>query len=231
MKDERFIELIRVLDATFGEHDRAGLATGQTGKRLLQALGDLPGVDLSDELRERVTRCVQDQGANVRATLKDVYMFPQRVGEYAPWVEMPWPVPNLPECLFQIKMVDGKVYAQQVDGPDFIASVYAALEDEAGQLGLKPNMERSHVTLVNSDEVARIGADHVAAAVAASNSPFPLQVKGVMTTVSRDWPVFSTCAVVKVNSEQLACFMAGFPQVRLKSYHVTFAQKPRALSL
>jgi hypothetical protein len=186
---------------------------------------------LSPELRARIEACVQDQKDNVRASLKDVYMFPQRVGEYTPFVPVPWDVPELPECQFKIKLVDGKVYAQQVTGPSFGLQVFEALEREAAELKLQPIVEPAHVTLVNSDEVAQVGLDRVLAAIEQFNARFGLQVGQVMTTVSRDWVVFADCAVVKVTSPELEKFAALFPEIRAKSHHVTFGQRPRALKL
>jgi hypothetical protein len=232
MNDQQFIELIRVLDATFGEHDRQGLATGQTGKRLLAALSKFPGTDLSPDLRARIAVCIADQADNVRATLKDVYMFPKRVGEYSPWMHMPWQVPEVAECQFGIKLVDGKVYAEQIGGPAFTTQVYSAFANEMKDLKLEPNAESPHVTLLNSDEVARLGMPRVLQTLEHfCDANFHLRIDGVMTTLSRDWPVFAECAVVKVSCPALEAFVSHFPEIRAKSHHVTFANRRRALKL
>jgi hypothetical protein len=238
MNDQQFLELVRTLDATLGQFDHQGLANGQTARSIITALCPLDAVNLSAALCDRIQTLLGDKGANVRGSLKDVYMFPQRAGEYDPWTDLGLQCPT-PNCRFTIRFVDGKVYAQQTSGENFTAQVFASLahEPEIVSRGLQVNPVVPHVTLMNSDEVVKLGAGAVEARLRDAgllDHEFAVEVSKVLSTVSRDWPVFSACAVAQVSSPELERFMALFqdsPDFKRKSCHVTFAQTPRAIAL
>jgi hypothetical protein len=240
--DLEFLELARVLDATLGRYNHPGLVNGKTGQKVLQFLASCGCFDLSSELQERVSRCLQDDAANVRATLKDVYMFPRRLNDYPPWeplvgigTSIDFPVlAHIPDARFQLQVYDHKIYAVQVEGENAAETLCGFVFGH--DKSMSPPTGPVHVTVVNSDVLALLDPEQYQPLLARFQSPFPVEIKDIKSTV--DYVVFSRCVVAIVTCPEIEEFLLQFSllfeepvrsTVRSKSLHLTFAQKPRAL--
>jgi hypothetical protein len=244
-----FQELVRTLDATLDGVNPAGRSNGQNALAIMRWLYRFPGMaarlspEFEQVLCEHAMTAVPDRTSNVRLPVKHCLVWPRAVGEYPPWSELP----GVDETrlaatrevadkyvAFQITVVDNKVYALYVDtdAGNIVDGFYAACGLRAPWV---KNDEGYHVTLVNSDVVARIGVERVRAFVDKhGGAPFTLTTGAVKCTFSEDWPRFGWCAVVQVQSPHMAVFLGAFNATFGTSLHpsphVTFAMVPRDLT-
>lgn len=245
--DFRIQELARVIDATLGNVNPGGLATGQNAHAVLRFLRDFPNMErfVSGEFYQLMraeldVARAEDATINVRAAVKRCMTYPRK--GYAPW--------NIVACteeqcttmrraaegaVFRIEIVDGKVYAVCKSQPTLTRRLYDAAIDTRDSR-MECNDEACHITLVNSDVVACAGEGAIRELIAA-NAPdafaIALPTGQIKTTFSEDWSRFSECAVVDVHSQVIDGFLAAFNErfgTSLRpAMHVTFAVTPRDL--
>jgi hypothetical protein len=103
---------------------------------------------------------------------------------------------------------------------------------------LIPNPEAPHVTLINSNVVAKLDRAALSRFVDAWTSEegadgLPFRVTGVKTTISKDWCPFARCFVASIECDGLARFVERFnltfAQTIKVSTNITFAILPRSL--
>ncbi len=234
-------ELIRILDATLWSvgNEKNG-HSGYNAVKIIQFLAAWEGMEqyVSPELFQLMRDCKM-AGENVRGPVKQILTYPRK--GYAPWQETKVREDVLQEIAkttediaFSLQIVHGKLYA--VSEKSLPAVVYRILQDQQPDIvaGLSPNIEASHITLVNSNEVDRIGLDKVQDFVEQfAGKRITIRTGKIAWTFSEDWSRFGKCVVIKITSETLDEILTRFNTVfgtSLKpSPHVTFAIASRDL--
>ncbi|SNW62450.1 Hypothetical protein ORPV_546 [Orpheovirus IHUMI-LCC2] len=238
---EKVQELMRVLDATLYEVNKDGAPNGQNSILISKFLLSFPGMKeyvgdkyydcVDNNIKAAEEKIEKDKNANVREQTKNMWMYPNY--KYDPWnvleVDNEVKKEELQSIKFKIEFVDGKVYAKAEE--HFTSKAFDLYKHYL--TGLVPNVETSHITLVNSNVVYKLGNDKVQNFVNNYMEEFTVTVGDVKHTVSRDWARFSVCYVLEVASEYVNKFLSDFNEefkTNIKpSPHVTFAIKPRTL--
>ena len=246
--DEFFQEICRVVDASLSVLYPENLCTGQNGLKVIREASTffrLDNIQLSPEFDEVVkdvvrNTIIEDETTNVRGPVKKVYMYPKYT--FDPWVEH-----QLTEQLeqqvsetvsnfdFKLSLTDGKVYAltSNTEGKTLTEKVFELVGGEVDMVGCKPNAETTHLTIINSDVVAKIGQDKVQTFLDNYSTTFTVNFNGIKSTLSRDWPVFSQCYVLSLKAEYISTFVDKFNEqfelTKVPSIHLTFASKPRSV--
>lgn len=229
--DSKFQELARILDATLAEVNPEGLPNGQNAFRIIRFLREFPG--MVDVLSPEFIKHIDQQlgYANVRREVKSIYTYPE--SGYAPWSIVLTETEKLSKAnsiiekkIFTPSIVKGKVY---LISDNVVDELFQLFKHDS----FVKNPENSHITLVNSDVVARIGEDVVKQYINDTKPIFKLSSGLVKSTYSRDWPVFSECRVLEVGSKELSewiiKFNLHFKTSITPSTHITFAVIPRSL--
>lgn len=226
--------------------------TGWTALRIMQAMmiehqwaSQLPP-EYHDWAVKQMADCKYPN--NVRATVKRLWMWPQQ--GYLPWRDVP--VDSAPgkvvreACagiiqdgvLYGLRLVDGKLYWTMTG---FVHALFGdvtaarAVSQLLPECTLRPNFETSHITLVNSDVVARFKMEDIKAFVAKySKQMADLSVTKLAHTVSLDWARFSVCLTAHLRSEMLTRLINDFnitfgTTLPVPAMHITLAVLPRAL--
>jgi hypothetical protein len=246
--DSKFQEFVRTVDATTSVYNKPGLPTGWNCLNFIkQQVND---TNLKEFISEDFYKVITEELSlaqnkeNVRAHVKKILMYPNY--EYEPWVAYSASEDllqiinrNCSQTPFKIELIDGKVFAkcQYTNSIVNVAYDYAVAEDAKTFSSLLPNSESCHITLVNSNIVQDIGKDKVLSFLQSyEDKLFYMQTKDIKSTTSRDWPIFSQCYVISIESSDIAEFLKDFNNefssvikpIRL-SPHITFAIKPRDL--
>jgi hypothetical protein len=235
---DKIQELIRIVDATLQNVSNTGLTTGQTGMKFINFLLSVDGMKefVGNEFYEHMTTKSLDvkDGSNQRGELKSILMYPNP--KYDPWVpvnidseKLNVIMSDLNSIEFNLKVVDGKIYAVPSSNINLSEYVYIVLQNNIPK-EFKPNVT-SHVTIINSDVVAKF--QDIPEFTEGFNQSFTLKFGNIKTTTSKDWSVFSDCMVIEIQSEFIKNFLIAFNdkyQTSLKpSTHITFAIVPRSL--
>jgi hypothetical protein len=237
---EQIQELIRVLDATLSKINPEGLVTGHNALSITNFFINIPNMKtyLGEEFVGRIDEEIlkAKNKTNVREHVKKILMYPKF--EYDAWNNFDIDEKlleiihrDLSNINFKLTIVDGKVYASTLNG-----WINKLIFDQIHNL-LPPevviNSESSHITVVNSNIVQDIGIDNVTEFVDKYVDIFSLNYGEIKSTISRDWPVFSKCYVIKIQSDYLELFIRDFNETFKKnikpSPHITFAIVPRSL--
>lgn len=263
----RFQESLRVLESKNFERFKSRAVTGWMAIDSLEALlptePNLPP-EFVREVRERIAALDEAKNPNVRATVKFAWTWPLK--GFMPWIGQDAISQSSPDDLEQIKdtrifrminyvntalvtcvprlgLVEGKIYLV-LDG--LVARVWELAEADGVDLGmllpygpsLRANIETSHITLVNSDVVAKCDAKVVETLMEeAKEMKFVVTVKDVMHTISLDWARFGACVVAAIKCEALDTWIKEVWNVRtnttikLGSPHVTLAIQARSESV
>lgn len=247
MSDEKFQELVRIIDATLGNVNPDGLITGQNALAIIQFLSQFPNMTkfISPALNDKINTelSLSHSKLNVREHVKNVLMFSTdeaKNGKYLPWddissgTQLNKFVKSL--YLFEFDLIEGKVYAKCLSGRMLTLNLFVAFRDDCPHLkGFVSNTETCHITLVNSNVVADIGEQRVKEFLQHYKTAFSIQFGKIKSTVSRDWSRFSHCVVIEVSSSHITQFVDDFSNTFNKkinlSPHITFAIKPRDLWL
>lgn len=241
MEVERFQELARILDATLAKVNYDGFVTGRNAESILRFLIQFPGMkeyvgsEYHQFVTEKLALANETSQENVREPVKSIYVYPKKLNEYEPWIKVDVPELEVEPVLFDFDVVDGKLYASQTSGSSLTQTIYDQILSFLPS-GIVPNTEGTHITLINSNVVAQVGMARVEAWLdeyKKDSTPFTIELGDVLTTVSNDYAAFSSCYVVKIESESIRQFMESFNQTfgtRAKpSIHLTFGTKPRSL--
>lgn len=156
---------------------------------------------------------------------------------------------------FSLELLDGKVYAVPTQsGIDMINSdlipyvvpqpelkdiIFDSLiglllrEGSETKTNVCKNMEKSHITVVNSNIVYDCVNDKVKDFLEGYKDLFSVKIGDVSTTVSEDWAPFSRCYVIGIQSDYIDKFVDDFnkqfnKQIKV-SKHMTFAIVPRSM--
>lgn len=171
---------------------------------------------------------------NVREHIKKIWMYPQY--KYAEWINLDIDAnvlseihDDLSKIKFVFRIVNGKVYLCPITG-SFSNLIYDRVRNFL-ENNIVPNVEASHVTVINSNIVYDIGIDRVTEFVDKYQDEFELGFGKIKSTISNDWSVFSKCYVIEIQSNYLAQFITDFNNQFGKSIrpstHVTFAIRVR----
>lgn len=239
--DFKFLELVRTLDATLEHVNSSGLTTGQNCCRIVEFLVNFPNMEsfVSKELYEHVQKelvvmATKKPGENVRGSIKSILMFP--TNKYLDWVPFGANDETLADInvkfqqiFFKIQLIDGKVYALCQND----VSIYDMMKHISQISQLNSNDECCHVTIVNSDVVAKIGIELVADFIFRYHDAFNVSTGKIKSTFSNDWSRFSQCFVIEINSNYLNTFVDDFNN-KFKTGvkiipHITFAIRSRNL--
>ena len=243
---DKFQELTRILDATLWEVNPSGGPSGQNALNLVKYLLDFPGMSeyLPANFAEFAKSEIESAGqkSNVRAQIKNIWMFPKFA--YEPWTRLDIPdkllgeVHDIMTTPYKLKIVDSKVYAASCGRPDIINKAYAKLK-EYMEPNVVPNIEVNHITIVNSNIVHDCGEDKVRKFVKRfkKDNHFARNMRfaygNIKSTTSKDWARFSKCYVIEVDSADLWQFVTNFnAEFGTKinpSFHITFSILPRSL--
>lgn len=259
-----FQELVRVIDATIYKVDPESVNTGISTMRQIMNLIQCNGIRqaIGDEFNNFILQ--QNQSAsmdannykpNVREFVKKILMYPAQ--GYEPWTEVYVNDDEMNKFMelaqdlqFTITIIDGKVYAvcDTMDTVDYREQFLTILRDHYQTISgsdkskLVVNPESQHITVINSNICSDIGIDHVADFVNEfnkDNESLKIKFGKIKTTVSNDWPLFSRCYCIGIESKELNDFITKFNQ-RFKdclkkpvsvSLHTTIAVVPRTLGL
>lgn len=255
-----FQELVRVVDATVHGIDPQGVVTGigtmQTIQGLMQRDGikESLGKDFCDFIAQQYNESLQPDTnkfkPNVREYVKKILVYPSTV--YQPWTEIsitPDERQHLDaiasKLIFQLKIIDGKVYAVPVPGNnaiDYRVQILNLLKHNIHSENVIANPEPQHITVINSNIVVDCGLENVTNFVTKFNetkySMIHVTFNKIKTTVSEDWSLFSQCYVVGIDSLELIEFIKQFNETFkdaskpiCPSTHTTFAVLPRSLHL
>lgn len=260
-----FQELVRIVDATLHKIDPQGVVTGigtmQTIQGILERNGlkESLGKDFCDFITQQYNDSLQpdtnDFKPNVREYVKKILFYPNTA--YSPWEEIAINYPGDRNRLdaiastlkFQLRLVDGKIYAMPVPGNnaiDYRIQILNLLKPHLtvqASSGIIVNPEPQHITVINSNIVSDCGLEDVTNFVTKFNETvYPvihITFDKIKTTVSEDWSLFSRCYVVGIDSPELNNFIEQFNETfkeMLKkplavSTHTTFAVLPRSLHL
>ena len=233
-------ELIRVLDATLGEVNSAGLQTGQNCLSIIKFLSSFEGFKnfVSPDYAEHIEQEVQKSEGkqNVREHVKKVLMYP-RTG-YLPWVEFetaPQVIEEIreeaDEVKFKLQVVEGKVYGVCTSEKKLNELVFDKVKEQLPALRL--NFETCHITIVNSNIVADIGQENVERFIQDFNHEFTVTTGKIKSTFSEDWSRFGECYVIELECPYVDEFLTKFNEKFKKNVkitkHTTFAIQPRSL--
>ena len=164
--------------------------------------------------------------ANIRATIKRVWMYP--TFKYTPWNVIDAPV--IVELANEIgthltprfELVLGKVYATFTGLKKTLAQG-VDLTHIGDLRQLVPNFETEHITIVNSDKVALCDPAKLADLLAQYNRhPIDLHFTEVAHTISLDWQRFSICVVIKLHSQAIDAFVKEFND----TFHLPIRPEP-----
>lgn len=232
--DYKFQEFCRVAGATAAQYDKEGLLNGKWILNFI--LSQLPLVKgfISDDfhtlIQEEITK--SEGKSNVREHVKKILTYPLQ--GYLPWVEYNKYTPETIDSTFHFTLKNGKVYAFSPD--KIAASIFSKLQDLEEFTGVELNMETAddtHITLVNSNIVYDIGIEKVQEFLLKYNEEFCVKFTNIKSTESYDWPVFSKCYVVGIESDTINSFIHDFNLEFGKSLkpstHITVATRPRTL--
>lgn len=240
--DEKFQELVRVVDATAAEYDNNGLITGKNCLNFIKLQVETTTVSqfISPEFHEFILEQLKlsEGKEHVREHVKKILMYPTFT--YPPWTpykcdEGVLKVINdaYSQSQFRLKIIDGKVYA--VCDSDLSSFVYSHMltQDHDTFSELEANAESCHVTVINSNVIAPIGVDRVRSFLDSWVQPFNITFGDIKSTTSLDWTKFSKCYVILIKSDVVREFVLSFNEefgtnVRICE-HITFAVKPRSL--
>ena len=260
-----FQELVRIVDATLHKIDPQGVVTGigtmQTIQGILERNGlkESLGKDFCDFVTQRYNDSLQPDTneiksnefkPNVREYVKKILFYPNTA--YPPWTEIAVTSDDqhhldtiASKLKFQLKMVDGKVYAVPVPGNnaiDYRIQILNLFKHHISS-SVIVNPEPQHITVINSNIVSDCGLEDVTNFVTKFNKTvhpvIHITFDKIKTTVSEDWSLFSRCYVVGIDSPELNDFIEQFNETfkdMLKkpltvSTHTTFAVLPRSLHL
>jgi hypothetical protein len=236
-------ELTRIMDATLASVNPSGLSTGQNAMEIIKFISQFPGmnnyvdVDFSDLMDTEIKKSTGKN--NVREHVKKIWMYPKYA--YDPWslLELDSKIlsdihQKLSDIKFKFKITDGKVYLCPVNGESFSDMVYNQTKPYL-ENDIIPNIESSHVTVINSNIVYDCEINNVVQFIENYSDEFSLEFDKIKSTTSNDWSVFSKCYVIEVKSDYLTNFISNFNQQFGKSIkpspHITFAIKPRKMIL
>ena len=194
-------------------------------------------MNIDPEFQELITSELEKakDKINVREHVKRVWMYPKF--SYDPWTPLDLPDGVLDEVRrplsniqFKLQMIDGKVYA--APSTNLCTLIYDRL-DAILEKDIVPNIESSHITIVNSNIVYDCGVDNVKEFMDQYTNEFEVTYGKIKSTTSRDWAIFSKCYIIEISSDELTKFVEDF-NVKFKktinpNLHITFAIKPRDL--
>lgn len=133
----------------------------------------------------------------------------------------------------KIELIQGKLYLTLGNFIDLISQVKEFQDISKNlELPLVPNSESSHITLVNSDIVAKLDKEKLDTFIKSElSTKKSVTFTEIKHTVSFDWPVFSVCVVLSVSSDYLVQFVKKLNEVfgtSVKpSVHLTILICPR----
>jgi len=237
LADYQFQEIVRTLDATLWEFNSDQGHLGQNAMKIIEFIGTFALSTLSPELRtiveEGIVEAKTKPGQNVRGIVKKILAYPRPSGVFPPWIEHD--VAFELSFRFEFQMVNGKVYAV-CENQAFIRTLFDEVKRMRPDLitpDLEMNFEAAHITVVNSDIVAKVGLDLVTKLVADWDITFEVKTGKVKETFSEDWSRFGRCLVIETKSRMLDAFLwvfnEQFGQTVKVSPHVTFAIQSRNL--
>lgn len=254
-----FQELVRVIDATLHKIDSWGVVTGVGTMQTIQGLLQRDGLrgsldkDFCDFVTQQYNGSLQPGTQifkeNVREYVKKILTFP--LSSYPPWEEILIPDENRDRLdkissllKFQLRMIDGKVYAIPIPGNNVIDYRLQVLNLLRNQISddVIVNPEPQHITVINSNIVSDCGSENVMNFLTSFNtvtSTIHINFNKIKTTVSDDWSLFSRCYVLGIDSLELNDFIKQFNEMfkemlkkpLIVSTHTTFAILPRTLDL
>lgn len=236
--DEKFQELIRVVDATTATYNSEALITGYNTLDFIKleysktGLKDFISPHFYQLIGEELT--ASKEKANVREHIKRILMYPHST--YLPWkielkqTELPQEIINVMNSVyFQMQVVEGKVYAKCLSEVSLAEVIFDICRPE----GLRANTETSHISVVTSNIVADIGIETVERFLESYKDTFTVQPGAIKSTTSLDWSRFGKCQVLEIYSEFYEYFLKQFNSAfnrNIKpSPHITFAIAPRSL--
>lgn len=243
--DQKFQELIRIIDATTATYNEEKLITGWNSFNLIkqQYLQTNLKSFISEEFYKFIGEELNKAGckSNVREHVKNILMYP--LTNYLPWTnyEVKQEVLNninivFSAIWFRFELINGKVYAVPVEkDQNLVNIVYTIMTDYYKDFSstMRANSETCHITLVNSNIVHDIGTDTIIDFLANYNDCFGITTGLIKSTTSLDWSRFSKCCVIEINSVTINNFIEEFNskfKTNLKpTPHITFAIKPRSL--
>lgn len=237
--DFKFQELCRVVDATTAKYNHQGLVTGHSCLSFIKSQTAYIEGFVSDDFLGLIKLQIElsEGKSNVREYVKKILTYPLK--DYLPWIAHHNFTPRLYELSgkceaikFNFTMKDGKVYAFSEE--KIAKSVFDCVKDIIPGITLNPETANdTHITLVNSNVVYDIGKENVEKFVEEYNSSFTVKLGHIMSTVSYDWPLFSDCYVISVESNVVDNFISEFNKTFNKSLkpsiHITFAVTLRTL--
>lgn len=241
---KKFQELCRIIDATLFNinNDNSTSHTGHTGHNMINIMNFLLNFDgmnkfLDKDFYSHAKNIIDNTDLtqkNVRKNVKDILMYP--TFSYSPWISHNLNINMTAD--FRLELVHGKVYAVCCN-TNITKTIFEKVKSINSELmhGLVPNIETSHITIVNSDVVASICNnnqhkfnDFISTYI---NIQFSTNLTCIKSTISNDWSVFSKCFVITISSKDLDDFLtdfnSAFEKNIKKSFHMTFAIKPRSL--
>lgn len=208
---------------TWNEQDKDG-QLGWTAVRIVQTMLNEP--NWRDQTTEEYRGVVEQElktckyPENVRGQVKRIWTWPLQ--GYLPWNDLPAAESKAVICACRKLMhdakfglVNGKLYLRI---PGFVEALWSTVDMKAVlpdlKAPLRANVETSHITLVNSDVLAKCDRKILDNLLQKYETvPVDLECTKVAHTVSLDWARFSICVTVHLQSSCLAQFISDFNSV------------------
>ncbi len=235
-------ELIRTLDATLKVVNPEGAMTGQNCLSIIKFISSFEGFKefVSPEFVDCISSEIKnaESKTNVRDQTKRVLMYPR--DKYLPWKEVNVSSEILEEirkeaeCVeFMLRVVDGTIYGRCVTSETLDDITFGLTKHICEAYGLKPNPKACHITIINANIVASVGAENVFEFVQEFNQEFTVVTGKIKSTFSEDYTSFGECYVVEIECPYIDKFLEEFNHKFEKNVkiakHVTFAVQPRSL--
>lgn len=203
--------------------------------------------NISDEFRTFIKTHlsqVKEDSINVREQVKKIWTYP--LSGYLKWnyLESKEILKDVNSVILDVKpklqIIDGKIYCTLPKINDNISKLTLPIAQKLGVEGLVPNFESEHITIVNSNVLAKIYYSNNKNKIDLLLEKYndctnkDIVINEFKHTISLDWSPFSVCVVVGIKSNWLTEFCTNFVEIldnktlyKIPSLHLTTLVLPR----